>query len=74
MAPGDNVTVTTWIIYLDSIKTIHSRQTYNLMQMLGDIGGLLSILVSIFTIILSPFIQINFKFIFFKKLYLAKSK
>ena len=48
MVPNNNVTVLAWSIYLDNIKTIHSRQTYNFLQMLGDIGGLLSILVYAF--------------------------
>jgi len=40
--------------------------------MLGDIGGLLTVLIQVFGILLNPLIQFNFKFHFFKKLYSIK--
>ena len=42
--------------------------------MLGDIGGLMSILISIFSFILTPIINHFFLFAAFEKLYLAKSE
>jgi len=42
--------------------------------MLGDIGGVSTILIQVFGILLNPLIQFNFKFHFFKKLYSIKIK
>ena len=41
--------------------------------MLGDIGGVMSILITTITFIFNPFIQFNLKFAYFRKLYKIKS-
>ena len=42
--------------------------------MLGDIGGVSSIFISAFSILLNPLIKFNFKFAYFRKLYKSSLK
>ena len=52
-------------IFLDHNKTIWSRQTYSLLDFLGDLGGLFDALKFIIASILGPFSGLALKFSIF---------
>ena len=48
-------------IYLDPKKKIYSRQTYSLLDFLGDLGGLFDALRLIAAVLVSPFAALELK-------------
>jgi hypothetical protein len=53
---------------------IHQRQTYNLLQLMGDVGGVLGILVSSFEYLMDPIVTFWFNLYILKHLYKVKTE
>ena len=43
------------VIGLDPYQTVHKRQVYDILDLVGDLGGVFELLISIFSIFLRPF-------------------
>jgi hypothetical protein len=52
----------------------HQRQSYGILQMMGDVGGVLSIFIALFTFILSPVEDFFLNMQIFQKLYTIKRR
>ena len=59
---------------LDNYKQEHQRQVYNLLDLLGDLGGVLEVLVFIFGIFLYPISEHSFTMKALSILYLARTE
>ena len=57
-------------IYLHKDISIHSRQTYSLLDFLGDLGGLFDALRLIIAALVSPFSALALKVSILSKLYI----
>ena len=59
---------------LDMEEVVHERTVYNFLDLLGDMGGLVDIIVSFFGIVLFPMSKFSFILKALEKLYQVSSK
>jgi len=52
----------------------HVREAYNLMDLIGDLGGVLELMALLFSFIISPISEFSFFLKALEKLYLVKTK
>ena len=50
----------TFLFTLSTSTTVHTREAYNVMDLLGDIGGIFEVLVMVFGVFISPFSEFEF--------------
>ena len=53
---------------------IHTRKVYNLINFLGDLGGVIEDFIYVFGCLIFPISRYSFEVKLFEKLYLAKTK
>jgi hypothetical protein len=58
---------------LDPIEILHSREVYHIMDLIGDIGGVLEVFITIFGILLFPVSEHSFVMKALEKLFLART-
>ena len=58
---------------IDDVGIIHSRQTYGIFDLFGDIGGVLGVLIFIFGVIMHPISKYNYELKLLEKLYVVKT-
>lgn len=61
-------------IHLDQRVDMHTRIISNIFDLLGELGGVLEVVVCIFLLFLYPFIRYNYFMKVFNSLYLAKTR
>ena len=59
---------------LSSELLTHTRKTYDVFQLFGELGGILEVAMITFQFLLSPLAQFLFEMKAIKTLYLAKTK
>ena len=52
---------------------MHSRSTYDMMDLLGDLGGAIKVIMIIFGFFIFPFAEHQFTMAAAKRLYLART-
>lgn len=57
-----------------TLRTDNERNVYNLMNFIGDIGGVVDVILLVLGIFINPFQEHSFVMKALKKLYLVKSK
>ena len=62
-----------WYIYLDNSKILHQRESYDIMGVLSDTGGMASTIIIIFGYIVYPAVAFSYNLKALKRLYLADS-
>jgi hypothetical protein len=62
------------VIFLDSSMRVHTRKTYTLLNMIGELGGITKVIMFVFGFFLYPISEHSFTLKALRKLYLAKSK
>lgn len=63
--------INTW---LDGVMVSHSRRVYGFFDLLGELGGVMEVLVIIFGLILFPISEHSFYLNAIKKLFFARTK
>ena len=65
-----------FIIYfsLSEHEVLHSREAFNIIDMLGDLGGLVDIIIVVFSLFVSPYASTSFMVKLLSKLYKVKTK
>ena len=58
---------------IDESKISHSREVYNLMDLIGDLGGVLEVIIFLFGFFLFPASEFSFVIKALQKLYLART-
>ena len=53
---------------------VHTRKTYTLLNMIGELGGITKVIMFVFGFFLYPISEHSFTLKALRKLYLAKSK
>ena len=61
-------------VFIDQESNIHTRKSYNLLDLIGDLGGVLEIVITLFGIFLCPVAEHSFILKALQKLYLARTK
>ena len=61
------------VIFVDSSMIVHTRKTYTLLNMIGELGGITKVIMFVFGFFLYPISEHSFTLKALKKLYLAKS-
>ena len=61
------------ILFVDSSMVVHTRKTYTLLNMIGELGGITKVIMFVFGFFLYPISEHSFTLKALKKLYLAKS-
>ena len=59
--------------FVDTLMISHSREVYNLMDLIGDLGGVLEVITFMFGIFLVPISEFSFVIKALQKLYLART-
>jgi hypothetical protein len=59
---------------LDSKFEMHQREVFNILDLLGELGGVLEVITIIFFFIAAPVAEHSFYMQLFDQLYLAKTK
>ena len=54
-------------------KIEHTRTSYNIISIMGEVGGFSGLIISIFAVIIAPFQEFTFTLRILKKLYMAKT-
>ena len=62
------------LTFIDSEKTIHSRQVYNVLDFIGDLGGVLELMISIVGILVMPATEQLFTIKMASEVYMANTK
>ena len=57
-----------------NMKKIHERSTYSVMDLIGDLGGVVEILLLIFVFFIAPISEHSFKLAVANRLFWAKTK
>ena len=60
-------------LYRDNIEILHERKVYSIQDLMGDLGGVIEILLVVFSIFLCPISEHSFNVQAIKKLYLART-
>ena len=60
-------------VFLNSFEISHSREIYDLLALLGDLGGIHDVFVLIFGIFVFPWSQFSYNLKIFEKLYLVRT-
>ena len=60
-------------MYLDEEAVEHSRQTYSLLDLLGDLGGASEVILICFGLIFYPISEFSFGIKALQKLYIART-
>lgn len=71
---GDEKDLYKIFITFDQIFTKHKRTQYNLIDILGDVGGVLELLIFIFGVVMYPWSEFSFLTKALQRLYLARTK
>ena len=78
MTPKDDIGLPSIYVafdfYLNTELTTHKRKIYNLLDLLGDFGGLFECIMIIMHLWIAPWSQFSFSINAIKKLYMAKTK
>ena len=59
---------------MDNTYVKHSRQVYNFLDLLGDLGGVAEIIILVLGVAILPISSHSFQMRIFQRLYLAKTK
>jgi len=59
--------------FLDDVETYHIREIYDLLGLLGDLGGIQDILIAIVGIFVFPYSEFSFNLKAMQKLYLVST-
>ena len=62
------------LFYLDQGTLIHTRQIYGVMDLLGDIGGVLQIFVTVFSFVIQPIAEHSFQVSASESLFKVKTR
>jgi hypothetical protein len=62
-----------WNIFLDNKSTVHKREIYNFLDLLGDLGGIRDIIVASIGILLFPYSEYSYNLKVLSKMYLAET-
>lgn len=61
-------------IYLESLKKVHERSVYGIIDLLGDLGGVLEVIMVFTGVLLFPISEHHFVLQATKRMFLARSK
>ena len=64
----------TSIFFLSSISKMHERKVYSFLELIGDLGGVLEILLLIFGIFINPISEFSFYMKAIKKMFLIRTQ
>ena len=59
--------------FIDAVKISHSREVYNILDLIGDLGGVLEVIIFVFGVFLFPISEFSFVMKALEKLYLART-
>ena len=60
--------------YLSPLQFIHQRETYNLLDLAGDLGGILEIVTTILGVFALPVSEFSYYLVAIKHLFRARAK
>ena len=63
----------TLTLFPDKVKIAHSREAYDITDLIGDLGGVLEVLISGFGLFLFPISTHSFVLKILEKLFLART-
>lgn len=55
-------------------QVTHARRVYSLLDLFGELGGLLEVIIVFFGFVLAPWAEFKFEIAMMKKLYMVKTK
>jgi hypothetical protein len=58
---------------LEESEVLHSREVYHIMDLIGDLGGVFEVIITIFGIFVFPMSQHSFVMKALEKLFLART-
>ena len=58
---------------ISDVATTYSRYSYNLLELIGDLGGVSDIFAGVLAIFVGPIVEMSFLLKALENLYLAKS-
>jgi hypothetical protein len=62
------------LLWINGLATSYERKVYNLLDLLGDLGGVLEFILILFSIFLSPISEFSYYLKLAKKLFFARIK
>ena len=71
---SSSLNLLTFMYSLNNQEVYHERQVFTVTDLLGNIGGILDILLLIAKLLISPYASLSFMNTFISKLYTIKTK